>query len=115
MNNQIISKITIVLISILIIALLSPNIVFGKINTDVEIGNKYINEAEPIGNSIVGAIKIIGIFVFVGMTMVIGIKYMVTSVEQRAEYKKTAILYLAGAILIFATTQIIGLISKIIN
>lgn len=64
------------------------------------------------GNQILGPIKVIGIFVAVTMIMIVGIKYMLSSTEEKAEYKKTAILYLLGALLIFASTQIVGFISK---
>ena len=38
--------------------------------------------------------------------MVLGIKYMMGSAEEKAEYKKTMIPYVVGAILIFAATTI---------
>ena len=49
------------------------------------------------------------------MTMIVGIKYMLCSVEEKAEYKKTAIAYLIGALLIFATTGIISYINDIMD
>ena len=42
--------------------------------------------------------------------MVIGIKYMMGSAEEKAEYKKTMIPYLVGAIILFAAVNIAGVV-----
>ena len=115
MKKRAIYRLLIVLIIALTIILLNSNIVFAKINTNITISNRLINEAAPIGNRIVGALQVIGIFISVAMTMVVGMKFMVCSVEEKAEYKKTAIIYLAGALLIFVSTQIVKFIYKIFN
>lgn len=57
-----------------------------------------------------GIIQVVGTMVAVGMLGVLGIKYVLGSAEQKAEYKKSMIPYIIGAILIFGfsnTTQII--------
>lgn len=53
------------------------------------------------GNVVTGIIKVVGIFVAVGALMVIGIKYMMGSAEEKAEYKKVMIPYLIGCVLLF--------------
>ena len=115
MRKNIFNKTLIILVISLIIVLLNYNVVFGTINTNITISNKLINDATPIGNRLVGAIQVIGIFILVAMTIVVGIKFMVSSVEGKAEYKKTAIIYLTGAVLIFLTTQIVNFIYKLFN
>ncbi len=57
-----------------------------------------------VGNTVVGVIKVVGIFVSVGALMVIGIKYMMGSAEEKAEYKKVMIPYIIGAVLVFAAS-----------
>ena len=114
-RKKVIYKILVGLIIILIIMLIDTNVIFAKINTNVEIGNKLQNEAKPIGDRVTGALKVVGTFVAVAMTMIVGIKYMISGVEEKAEYKKTAIAYLIGAVLIFATVELIAFINTIIN
>ena len=63
---------------------------------------------------IVGAIITIGIVTSVLSLIIIGIKYMIGSVEEKAEYKKTMIPYLIGIFMIIGITTIIGVFSKII-
>lgn len=63
-------------------------------------------DAAAIGNKILGVIQVIGTVVAVGVLMVLGIKYMMGSAEEKAEYKKTMIPYLIGAVLLFAAVNI---------
>ena len=64
------------------------------------------NSVSNIGNNILGIIQVVGTVVAVGVLMVLGIKYMMGSAEEKAEYKKTMIPYLIGAILLFAAVNL---------
>ena len=59
-----------------------------------------------IGNQIIGVITTVGVVVAVVVLLVLGIKYMMGSASEKAEYKKTMIPYLVGAILIFGASAI---------
>lgn len=59
-----------------------------------------------IGNQIIGIITTVGVVVAVVVLLVLGIKYMMGSASEKAEYKKTMIPYLVGAILIFGASAI---------
>lgn len=52
----------------------------------------------------------VGIVVAVVILLILGIKYMIGSAEEKAEYKKTMIPYIVGAILIFASTTIVNVV-----
>lgn len=60
---------------------------------------------EKIG-IILGIIQIIGVIVSVIVLMILGIKYMVGSVEEKAINKKAMIPYLVGAVMVFAVTTV---------
>lgn len=62
------------------------------------------SEIQTLGQSIVGILQTVGIVLSVVVLIIIGIKYMVGSAEEKAEYKKTMIPYLVGAALIFAAS-----------
>lgn len=70
-----------------------------------------------IGNQIIGIITTVGVVVAVVILLVLGIKYMMGSASEKAEYKKTMIPYIVGAILIFGasaiTKVVVGLASGI--
>ena len=59
-----------------------------------------------VGNQIIGIITTVGVVVVVIVLLVLGIKYMMGSASEKAEYKKTMIPYLVGAILIFGASAI---------
>lgn len=54
-----------------------------------------------IGNDIIGQIQLIGSVVSVIAIIIIGIRYMLGSVEEKAQYKETMTPYLIGAVLVF--------------
>ena len=68
-----------------------------------------------LGATIVTIMQTIGIVVAVVVLLVLGIKYMMGSAEEKAEYKKTMIPYLVGAILIFASTTIVNVVYNVAN
>ena len=63
-------------------------------------------DIQELGNKIIGVLQAVGIVVSVVIVIVLGIKYMMGSVEEKAEYKKTMMPYLIGAALIFAASAI---------
>lgn len=68
---------------------------------------------EEKAETILGVIQVVGIVVSVVMLMIIGIKYMMGSLEERAEYKETLKPYIIGAFLIFSGTTIPQIIYQI--
>ena len=67
-------------------------------------------EFDTFGQKIIGGIQAVGSIVSVAILVVLGVKYMVGSAEEKAEYKKTMIPYLVGAILVFAASNIAGFV-----
>lgn len=65
------------------------------------------------GATIVSVIRVIGIIVTVVSLMLMGIKYMTGSIEEKADYKKSMIPYIIGVFIFFALTQLLGVVIKI--
>lgn len=72
-------------------------------------------ELNKISNTVIGLIYYIGVFLSVGMLMVIGIKYMTGSVEEKAQYKETMVPYLIGAVLLFGGINILKIIYDLVS
>lgn len=70
---------------------------------------------QEMGASIVTIMQTVGIVVAVVILLILGIKYMMGSAEEKAEYKKTMIPYVVGAILIFASTTIVNIVYQLAN
>lgn len=62
---------------------------------------------------ILGVINVIGVVASVITLMVVGINYMFGSIEEKAEYKKTAVIYCLGAALLFGGTTIPNILYNI--
>lgn len=67
-------------------------------------------EITNLGGKIITIATTVGSVVSVVVLIVLGIKYMMGSAEEKAEYKKTLMPYFIGAILIFAASTIAGVI-----
>ena len=107
--------ISIMLLAIMLVASIST-VVFASVNLENTL-NKVENatggksdEIADVGGNIVNIIQIVGIVVAVIVLLVIGIKYMIGSASEKAEYKKTMIPYIVGAVLVFAGTSLVKVI-----
>lgn len=65
---------------------------------------------QNIGNQIITVVSVAGSIVSVVVLIVLGIKYMMGSAEEKAEYKKTLMPYIIGAALVFAASAIAGIV-----
>ena len=75
----------------------------------------WTNEITTLGGRIVGIVQAVGVVIAVIIILVIGIKYMIGSAEEKAEYKTTMIPYLVGAILIFAGATIVNVVYNLVT
>ena len=83
-----------------------------------EESNVDTGDMTTVAGNIVNIITWVGIIVAIIVLLVLGIKYMMGSAAEKAEYKKTMIPYLVGAILIFgasAITQVVVNIASGLN
>ena len=113
-------KISKVLIMIIIIL----TIVFGFVSTvyalnplieKVDEAASGNDEVAGMGGKIVGIVQTVGTVIAVAILVVLGIKYVMGSAEEKANYKKSMIPYLIGAVLVFATTNIVGVLFSAIG
>lgn len=75
-------------------------------------GQTPTNIVQNVGNNVLGIIQGIGSYISVGIIMILGIKYMMGSVEEKATYKKSMLPYVIGAVLVFAAVNITSMIYK---
>ena len=66
-------------------------------------------------NIIAGIIQAVGTVIAVIMLTVIGIKYMISSVEERADYKQTMIPFVIGAGSLLIISNLVGIIYSLIE
>ena len=61
-------------------------------------------------NNFIAVIQVVGSRASVVALIIIGIRYMYSSVEEKAEYKKTMLGYIIGSALVFSIVNILGVI-----
>ena len=107
---KIISSIT----SVIMVLFSMSNLVLGS-TLDINIegeesdASKAVNDA---ANIILGIVQVVAVAVAVIMLVVLAIKYISASPEGKAEIKKSAMLYIVGAVLLFAATGILEILKK---
>ena len=81
-------------------------------------GNENVqgsNEIATAGNAIIGVLRTVGIVISVVVLIIIGLKYMMGSAEEKAEYKKTLLPYLVGALFIFAASVLANVVFEFMS
>ena len=96
------------IVAVLIVAI--SNVAFAYDPGDISGDTGSASTIEGLGQDIIGIIQVIGSMASVGILIILGIKYMMGSTEEKAEYKKTLIPYVIGAVFIFAASNIAGYI-----
>lgn len=112
-----IKVISTLLLAIMLVASIATT-AFAAVNLNTTISNienQNLNgnadtQITKVGGNIVNIIQIVGIVIAVIVLLVIGIKYMIGSASEKAEYKKTMIPYIVGAVLVFAGTSLVKVI-----
>ena len=66
--------------------------------------------ARNISGQILGVVQVIGVAVAVVMLIVLAIKYISAAPNDKAEIKKHAVVYVIGAVVLFAASGILGII-----
>lgn len=71
-----------------------------------------INPVTNIAKSVITIARVICAAVAVAMLAILGMKYMTSAPSEKADIKKHAIVYVVGAVVMFACTGILGIIQK---
>lgn len=103
-------SITIILVLIAIISISSITIA----TTINDLNESASDEFKNAGKSIVSILTTIGIVISVVVIALLGLKYMLGSVEERADYKKSLIPYFIGAAVVFGASTIANIIYKFV-
>lgn len=83
-------------------------------------GKEFFNLSTPNGESnttlinmtstVLGIIQVVGSVLSVLILVILGIKYMAGSVEEKADYKKELPIYVLGAIILFSISNLLSVI-----
>ena len=102
-------KILTFIATVLIALAMISTVAFAATNSDTvinqmqkeDIGSQS-DQLSKLGGKVLSALQVIGFIAGAIILVVLGLKYMMGSLEEKAEYKKTMIPYLVGAIIVIA-------------
>lgn len=116
MTMKRIAKICTILIIIATIATMMSTVfaegasdVLGKLTGNTDAASAVTTTA----NNIVGIVQVICYATAVIMLIYLGVKFITASPEAKADIKKSAIMYVIGAIIVFAAGTLLGVISNL--
>lgn len=113
------SKIASVIVMVMILLTITTNVMAADAGATNLITPSSINGStsnanvggiSTLGNDLVRVLTTIGVVVSVIVLVVLGIKYMMGSAEEKAEYKKTLMPYVIGAGLVFVASGVANVI-----
>lgn len=74
--------------------------------------DNVVNPITNIAGSVITIARVICAAVAVAMLAILGMKYMTAAPSEKADIKKHAVIYIVGAVVMFACTGILGIIQK---
>lgn len=109
-------KILPILLIILLLIMLGNNIFAAYTPNDLT-GTATVagEKVKNLGNEVLGVLQAIGIVVSVIVLIILGIKYMMGSVDQKAEYKKSMLPYVIGASVLLSASIITNIIMNAVS
>jgi len=72
------------------------------------------SDAMVIASKIISVVSIVAGIIFVTTILLLGIRYMIGSLEEKASYKKTMVPVLIGGILIFGISAVLRFVLSIV-
>lgn len=88
---------------------IDPLAVVGS-GPDPSAGGAGVTTLYALGNSILGILQYVGAAVSIIATLILGMKYMYSSPDEKAEVKKKLIPYIIGGILVFGAVQLVKIV-----
>lgn len=76
----------------------------------VPVSSDASQSVQSISGQILGVVQVIGVAVAVIMLIVLAIKYISAAPNDKAEIKKHAVVYVTGAVVLFAASGLLGII-----
>lgn len=115
MKKQIIRIGLILLVALFAILITNVNAssIVDSLNSGLSTSTSAKTSVINTSQTVISAIKIIGAGIAIIMLLYIAIKYMMSSPDGKAEYKKTALIYVVGAVVLFAAPQFVELVMKL--
>ena len=112
MKKVVIKNIVLTILILLFIFALTTD-VYATIDNMKPSFDKNTDEIAGMAGIVLGVVQVIAIAVATIILVIIAIKYMVAAPEEKAKIKTTAIMYVVGAVIIFAAAGVLEVMQGI--
>ena len=118
MNKKTIKIVSIVLVALIVMLSISSSVFALNANQltgdGANLGSSETT-VQNVANNIIGAMRLVGTAAAVIILMVLGFKYLMGSAEDKADYKKSMIPYIVGAVCIFLAPWIASAVLEMVQ
>ena len=118
LSKKSVKIITVALVAIMMFVCISP-VVFaadgGIFGINPKPDSSQLGNGANLANTILSALMWIGVAIAVGMMIFLGIKYVTSSPDGKADLKKQLGIYILGFVFIVGATTIVGIINNAIS
>lgn len=117
-------KVFVIITAAMLISILSVNIYAIELNDVVTAMKDVRNTDNSIGkdkgimaviNDVIGLLQLAGTGIAVVTVTILGTKYMLSSVDQKAEIKNKAMPVVIGCIILFAAVNLVAIVANFTN
>ena len=119
LSKRSVKIISVVLVAIMIFMCVSPTVFaaegLGDLGFNVKPDKSKLGEGANLANTILSALMWIGVAIAVGMMIFLGIKYVTSSPDGKADLKKQLGIYVLGLVFILGATTIVGIIRSALS
>ena len=113
MKKSTYKKILFVIILIVLMFMISTQTFASIVNMDPNTSFSGANQIKNVSEIFLGIIQVVAVAVAVIMLVVLAIKYMTAAPGEKADVKKSLVVYVIGALVLFAGAGILNLIQTI--
>ena len=116
MSKKLIKTLAVLAMALVILAITvtpvfaSASLKWDDVTIQGDTSGSTATAAKDITGMILGVVQVIGVAIAVIMLIVLAIKYISAAPNDKAEIKKHAVVYVVGAVVLFAASGIIGII-----
>lgn len=121
MSKKLTKTLSVLVMALVVLALAvtpvfaSADLNWDGINIKSDTSSGTAQAAQNITGTIIGVVQVIGVAVAIIMLIVLAIKYISAAPNDKAEIKKHAVVYVVGAVVLFAAAGILEIIKGFAN
>jgi hypothetical protein len=119
LSKRSVKILSVALVAVMMFMCFSPMVFaadgLGDLGINPKPDSSNLGQGASLANTILSALMWIGVAIAVGMMIFLGIKYVTSSPDGKADLKKQLGIYVLGLVFILGATTIVGIIKNAIS